>query len=65
MQHATTTTVDPVTSAEALTILGLANRSSISLLVRCGDLKPWRKLSAGYLFDRADVEALAAKRGAK
>lgn len=59
MQHATQPTVDDVvTASEALGILGLKNRSSVSLMVKCGELTPVRRLSVGYLFRRSDVEAL-------
>ena len=52
------TNANVVTASEALDILGLKSRSSISIMVKCGELTPALKLSFGYLFRREDVEAL-------
>jgi hypothetical protein len=52
-----------VTTAEALKILGLTDRSTISRWVQIGRLAPARRATGGpagaFLFRRTDVEALA------
>jgi excisionase family DNA binding protein len=49
---------DLITSAEAAEILGKSQRT-VQRLVVSGDLEPALTLPSGYLFDRADVDALA------
>lgn len=56
---------DEITTREALTILGMADPSSISRFVAERKLKPSRKLpgkTGAYLFRRRDIEALATER---
>ena len=56
---------DEVTTREALEILGLGDPSTVSRYVSVGILAPSRKLpgrTGAFLFRRADVERLAAKR---
>ena len=60
-------TVDLVTTAEALTILRKSSPSTVTRLVQAGKLVPVQKLPGlrgAFLFNRADVEALAAERAA-
>lgn len=56
---------DEITTAEALAILKLTDRSTISRWVQIGKLTPARRLPiahhGAFLFRRADVEALAAE----
>jgi excisionase family DNA binding protein len=49
---------DLITSAEAAEILGKSQRT-VQRLVVSGDLEPALTLPSGYLFDRADIDALA------
>lgn len=56
---------DEVTTGEALDILGLAHRSSVTRLVAEGKLTPSRRIGINYLFHRADVEALRDERAAR
>ncbi len=56
---------DEVTTAEALDILGLAHRSSVTRLVAEGKLTPSRRVGAVFLFHRSDVEALRDRRAAR
>ncbi|MGO3663150.1 helix-turn-helix domain-containing protein [Microbacterium gubbeenense] len=52
----------PVTTLEAATLLGV-DRSSITRHVQSGRLTPLMKLTGrtgAYLFDRAEIEPLAA-----
>ena len=63
----TVTSGELVNTGEALAILGQASPSTITRLVRSGQLTPAMKLPGlrgAYLFNRADVEALAAERAA-
>mgnify|MGYP002136998112 CR=1 FL=1 len=56
---------DEITTREALSILGLADPSSVTRLVAESKLTPSRKLpgkTGAYLFLRSDIEALAATR---
>jgi len=54
---------DPITTAEARDILGVASVSTVTRMVVRGELKPAAKLANGQLlFNTADVEALAEKR---
>lgn len=58
---------DLVTTAEALTILGLASPASITHFVAEGKLTPVRKMpgkNGAFIFARHDIEALALARGA-
>lgn len=58
---------DLITTQEALAILGYADPSSVSRLVALKKLKPAMKLkgtTGAFLFNRADVEALAAENAA-
>ena len=60
-------TADLVNTAQALPILGKKSPSTITRLVQAGKLTPAVKLPGrrgAYLFNRADVEALAAERAA-
>lgn len=60
-------TVHLVTTAEALAILRRSSPSTVTRLVQAGKLSPAQKLPGlrgAYLFDKADVERLAAKRSA-
>ena len=60
-------TSDLVNTGEALTILGMSSPNSVTRLVKAGRLVPATKLPGlrgAYLFERADVEALAAERAA-
>lgn len=59
--HVTTTT-DLLTSAQTLAALKLKSRTSLSMLVHDGHLKPAIETSNGRLFRRIDVERLAKKR---
>ena len=57
-----TDVADLVSSREALELLGLTDPSTISRWVAAGKLTPAHKLpgkTGAYLFNRADVEALA------
>lgn len=58
-------TADLITTAEAMPLLGVTQPSSVIRLVKTGRLTPVQKLPGlrgAYLFDRADIEALAAER---
>jgi hypothetical protein len=58
---------DLVPTREALTILGMADPSSISRFVALGVLEPALRLpgkNGAFLFHRADIERLAAERAA-
>lgn len=60
----TNTGVVQIGSAEACALLGI-NRSTLVRMVKGDRLTPAMKLpgaSGAYVFDRADVEALAAER---
>lgn len=60
----TKTGVVQIGSAEACALLGI-NRSTLVRMVKGDRLTPAMKLpgaSGAYVFDRADVEALAAER---
>jgi hypothetical protein len=64
----TPATVDLITSRQALDVLGLAHPASITRLVQSGRLTPAQRLpgrTGALLFNRADVEALAAERAAR
>lgn len=59
--------VDLVTTAEALEILRKSSPSTVTRLVQAGKLAPAQKLPGlrgAYLFNRSDVERLAAERAA-
>lgn len=63
MTHGT----DLVTTREALAILNYSDPSTISKMVKSGRLEPAHKMPGkrgGFLFNRADVEAIA-KTGAE
>lgn len=51
-----------IDTAEAATILGVTP-GMVTYLVRTRQLNA-RRLGSGYVYDRADVEALAARRAA-
>ena len=58
-------TADLVTSREAMEILNYASPSSIARLVYSGRLIPVHQIggtNGSYLFDRADIERIAAAR---
>jgi hypothetical protein len=60
-------TSDLVSTGEALDILGVSSPSTVGRLVQAGKLAPAAKLPGlrgAYLFNRSDVEALAAERAA-
>lgn len=61
------TSVEEIVSREVMELLALPDQSAVSRLVRTGKLNPTRKLpgqTGAYLFDRAEVERLAAERRA-
>lgn len=56
---------DEITTREACAVLGVAHPSSVTRLVEMGRLTPIRKFpgkTGAYLFDRAEVAALANER---
>ncbi len=56
---------DLIGAKDALRILGLRSRTSLSILVGRRELVPAASTAVGHLFNRSDVEALAAARAAE